>query len=144
MIKIKLYRIITRVRKYETGLFTEIKLTSGLQAFSPTQPLHGHLVEVVPLFLGRERRLIPVCGGSEVFLLFFRFRRFSEVNTRDFSAYLYTHSRDSIFRLIRHFFQLFNKSTVQECFPLCEVDIKVRASRPSKIQKISVSGFVSV
>jgi hypothetical protein len=25
------------------------------------QSLHGHLVEVVPLFLARERRLIPVC-----------------------------------------------------------------------------------
>ncbi len=30
------------------------------------------------------------------------------------------------------------------CFPLCEVEIKIRASRPSKIKKLSVSGFVCV
>ncbi len=64
--------------------------------------------------LGPWKTTDPCVWRFRGFLLFFRFRRFSEVNTRDFSAYLYTHSRDSIFRLIRHFFQLFNKSTVQE------------------------------
>ncbi len=32
----------------------------------------------------------------------------------------------------------------RKCFSLCEVDSKVRASRPSMIPKLSVSGFVCV
>ncbi len=56
--------------------------------------------------MARERRLIPVCGRFRGFLLVFRFRRFSEVKNSS-PTKLFTHLRDSIFRLIRHFFQLF-------------------------------------
>ena len=40
------------------------------------QSFRGHSVEVVPLFLGRERRLMPVCGGSAVFYSFSDFADF--------------------------------------------------------------------
>jgi hypothetical protein len=69
---------------------------------------------VVPLFFTREGRLTQCVGGFADFYTFYGIADFPEVKTRDFSTVLLTHLRDSIFRLTRLFFQLFNKSTVQE------------------------------
>ncbi len=72
----------------------------------------GKVMTLLSKFFGsltRERRLIPVCGRLRGFLLVLQFRRFSEVKTRDFSTNLFTHLRDSIFRLIRHFFPTFQQ-----------------------------------
>jgi hypothetical protein len=75
----------------ECKLFAEIrraggKITATAAPSSPLrhiqpdtkmiQSLRGHSVEVVPLFLGRERRLMPVCGGSAVFYSFSDFAAF--------------------------------------------------------------------